>query len=93
MHEKLAEMKQEGLRKEQGMWNRGWQFMEKMSGFAAEGGAVSCGDGELRQKGKVVGRSHGSEGSGRMGWGESKVRSGGFTKDQRSEKKTNWGKW
>lgn len=41
--------------------------MEKMSGFAAEGGVVSCGDGELRQKGKVVGRSHGSEGSGRMG--------------------------
>lgn len=25
------------------------------------------------------------------GWGE--VRSGDFTRDQRSEKKTNWGKW
>lgn len=90
MHEKSAEMKQRGYGRNKEC-ETGWQFMEKMSGFA--GGAVSCGDGELRQKGKVVGRSHGSEGSGRMGWGESKVRSGGFTKDQRSEKKTNWGKW
>lgn len=29
------------------------------------------------------------------GWGEGKARSevGFFTRDQRSEKKTNWGKW